>query len=86
MWVSCRKPLEPYWAYPGSPQFAKVQRMYNAGNYDTWRLDRAYLVLPAVGIVSQHLKTYVDFPPRQKPGSFNLEEVLRKLQDHGATH
>jgi arylsulfatase len=59
---------------------------HNAGNYDTWRLDRAYLVLPAVGIVSQHLKTYGDFPPRQKPGSFNLEEVLRKLQDHGATH
>jgi arginine decarboxylase len=23
-------PLEPYWAYPGSPQFAKVQRLFNA--------------------------------------------------------
>ncbi|WP_319454564.1 MULTISPECIES: ornithine decarboxylase [unclassified Mycobacterium] len=39
-------PLEPYWAYPGSPQFAKVQRLFNAGNYDKFahavtRINRA---------------------------------------------
>jgi hypothetical protein len=27
-------PLEPYWAYPGSPQFARVQRLFAAGSYD----------------------------------------------------
>jgi arginine decarboxylase len=27
-------PLEPYWAYPGSPQFARVQRLFTAGSYD----------------------------------------------------
>jgi arginine decarboxylase len=26
--------LEPYWAYPGSPQFARVQRLFAAGSYD----------------------------------------------------
>ena len=52
-----------------------------AGDYDKWRIDRAYLLLPAVAIVAQHLKTYVDFPPRQKPGSFNLDHVLQKLQE-----
>ena len=26
--------LEPYWAYPGSPQFARIQRLFAAGNYD----------------------------------------------------
>ncbi len=26
--------LEPYWAYPGSPQFARVQRLFTAGSYD----------------------------------------------------
>jgi arginine decarboxylase len=26
--------LEPYWAYPGSPHFARVQRLFAAGNYD----------------------------------------------------
>lgn len=39
-------PLEPYWAYPGSPQFAKVQRLFNAGSYDKFahavtRINRA---------------------------------------------
>ena len=39
-------PLEPYWAYPGSPQFAKVQRLFTAGNYDKFahavtRINRA---------------------------------------------
>ncbi len=26
--------LEPYWAYPGSPQFARLQRLFAAGSYD----------------------------------------------------
>ena len=39
-------PLEPYWAYPGTPQFAKVQRQFTAGNYDKFaqavaRINRA---------------------------------------------
>jgi len=39
-------PLEPYWAFPGSSQFAKVQRLFNAGSYDKFskaaaRINRA---------------------------------------------
>ncbi|TQR85264.1 aminotransferase class I/II-fold pyridoxal phosphate-dependent enzyme [Mycobacterium hodleri] len=39
-------PLEPYWAYPGTPQFAKVQRQFAAGHYDKFahavaRINRA---------------------------------------------
>ncbi len=64
----------------GDP-FEIAQRV--AGNYDEWRAQRAFLVLPAVALVSQHLKTYADFPPRQKPGSFNLNNVLEKLQEAG---
>ena len=26
--------LEPYWAYPGSPQFARVQRLFTTGSYE----------------------------------------------------
>jgi hypothetical protein len=57
-----------------------------AGEYDKWRVERAFLVLPAVAIVSEHLKTYAEFPPRQKPGSFNLDHVLQKLQEGGTRH
>ena len=55
-----------------------------AGDYDKWRVERAFVVLPAVAIVAQHLKTYAEFPPRQKPGSFNLDHVLQKLQEGSA--
>ncbi|OBI14174.1 aminotransferase class I/II-fold pyridoxal phosphate-dependent enzyme [Mycobacterium sp. E2497] len=26
--------LEPYWAYPGAPQFARIQRLFTAGHHD----------------------------------------------------
>jgi len=55
---------------------------HEAEMYNVWRFERAYLILPAVGYVSQHLATYKDFPPRQKPGSFNLETVLQALQSN----
>ena len=53
---------------------------YDSGEYDKWRVDRTYLLVPAQAYVAQHLQTYVDFPPRQKPGSFSLDHVLEKLQ------
>ncbi len=39
-------PLEPYRAYPGSPQFSRVQRLFSAGSYDKFahavtRINRA---------------------------------------------
>ncbi|GAB7070448.1 ornithine decarboxylase [Mycobacterium hodleri] len=39
-------PLEPYWAYPGTPQFARVARHFTAGHYDKFahavaRINRA---------------------------------------------
>ena len=32
---------------------------------------------------AKHLATYQEFPPRQKPGSFSLDQVLAKLSEHG---
>jgi arginine decarboxylase len=39
-------PLEPYWAFPGLPQFARVQRLFAAGSHDKFanaaaRINRA---------------------------------------------
>ncbi len=57
---------------------------YESENYGRWRIDRAYLLLPGATYVGQHLATYEEFPPRQKPGSFNLKQVLEKLQNNVA--
>jgi len=57
----------------------------DAGGYEHWRLARAYLLVPAQAYVGGHLKTYVEFPPRQKAGSFSLDQVLEKLQEAGGS-
>ena len=59
---------------------------HEASPYDMWRFDRAYLVLPAVDYVAQHLATYQQFPPRQEAGSFNLNKVLESLQSNTNTN
>jgi arylsulfatase len=51
--------------------------------HDQWRVERAFVLVPAQDIVAEHLKTYVEFPPRQKPGSFSLDQVLATLQEAG---
>jgi len=35
--------------------------------------------VPAQTIVGQWLSSFKEFPPRQKPASFNLDEVMRKM-------
>jgi arylsulfatase len=57
---------------------------HEASGYIRWRAERAFAILPAVGYVGQHLATYKDFPPRQKAGTFGLDQVLQKLQEGGA--
>ena len=63
--------------------FEKAQT--DAGEYAKWRVERAFALVPAQAYVAQHLKTYVEYPPRQRPGSFALDQVLAKLQDAGTS-
>ena len=36
---------------------------------------------PAQTYVREFLQTFRDYPPRQKPGSFSLDNVLAELAD-----
>jgi len=53
--------------------------MVTSNTYDDWFLDRPYLLLPAQAYVAQFLATFQEFPPTQKPASFNLSHVMEKL-------
>ena len=53
-----------------------------AGAYERFRVDHAFLLVPAQAYVGQHLATYQEFPPRQEAGSFSLSQVLSKLQSN----
>ena len=48
-------------------------------DYNHWRADRLFLLVPAQQIVGQFLSTFKEFPPSQKPGSFSLDAVLENL-------
>ena len=47
--------------------------------YDKWFADRGYYLMAAQGVAAQWLASFKEFPPRQKPASFNLDEVMEKL-------
>jgi arylsulfatase len=52
-------------------------------DYNRWRLEHVFLLVPAQQFVGQFLSTFKEFPPRQKPGSFSLDAVLNSLQQGG---
>jgi arylsulfatase len=53
--------------------------------YRTWRVERMYMLAPGAAYVGQFIATFRDFPPRQKPGSFNLDRVLESLETGAGT-
>jgi arylsulfatase len=57
--------------------------MVTSNTYDDWFLDRVYLLLPAQGYVAKFLATFQEYPPRQKAGSFNLDQVMEQLSPSG---
>ncbi len=53
---------------------------HESGDYGTWRVDHAFVLVPAQQYVGQFLATFREFPPSQKPGSFSLDKALEMLQ------
>jgi arylsulfatase A-like enzyme len=51
--------------------------------YGRWMVDRSFILVPAQAIVGQWLSSFKEFPQRQKPASFNLDEVMRKMSEAG---
>jgi arylsulfatase len=51
----------------------------HAMGYQRWYMERMFLIAPAGAYVGQWLQSFKDFPPRQKPGSFNLERVMESV-------
>ena len=53
----------------------------NSNTYWDWVISHAYLVYAMQGLVAQQIEAFKKFPPRQKPASFNLDAVLRTLEN-----
>jgi len=62
--------------------FEHAVRPSNSWNYDEWMFRRAYLFVPAQGIVGQFVGSFKEFPARSKPASFSVGDALKKVSEH----
>ena len=51
----------------------------DAMGYQRWRAERMFVLVPAQAYVANFLSTFQEFPPRQKPASFTIDQVLKRL-------
>ena len=75
-------------APPGSPSFPRrrdpyEQAYFTSNSYYDWILDRVFFFGAAQNYVAKMLESFKEFPPRQKAGSFGIDQVMEKLQPNG---
>jgi arylsulfatase len=52
---------------------------FNSNTYWDWMVDHAFLLYKVQAVVAEQIGSFAKFPPRQKPASFNLDEVLAQV-------
>ena len=52
----------------------------DSNSYNRWWDNKTHVVAPLQDRVAEVLQSLVEYPPRQKPGSFNLDQVLDQLK------
>jgi arylsulfatase A-like enzyme len=50
-----------------------------AMDYNRWFLEHMFMIMPAGGYIGNWLQSFKDFPPRMKPGSFSLDQVMESI-------
>jgi len=56
-----------------------------SNTYLDWMMDRIFFLVPAQEYVGNFLKTFQEFPPRQKPASFSIDQVMEKMLTAGGS-
>ena len=56
----------------------------NSNTYWDWVISHAYLIYGMQAVVAQQIEAFTKFPPRQKPAAFNLDAVMRDLEEAGS--
>jgi arylsulfatase len=49
-------------------------------DYERWRVEHLFVMVPAQQFVGRFLSTFKEFPPSQRPGSFSIDQALQTLQ------
>jgi hypothetical protein len=67
-------------ATPASAQEAQKPNILVVMGDLRWFIDQAFLLVAAQAIVARHFASFREFPPRQRPGSFSVEQAMEKLR------
>ena len=51
----------------------------NSNTYWDWMISHAYLIYGMQDVVGKQIESFIKYPPRQKPASFNLDAVMEQL-------
>jgi arylsulfatase len=52
----------------------------NSNSYDQWAFDRTFVGSVAKPVVVDYFMSFKEFPPQQRPVSFNPDVILQKIQ------
>jgi len=55
---------------------------YNSNVYYDWMINHVPQLYLVQELVAEQIQNFVKYPPRQKPASFNLDEVMRQVTVH----
>jgi len=51
-----------------------------SNTYYEWVIDHLFLIVPSQTYIVKFIETFKEFPPRQKPASFGIDQALETLQ------
>ena len=53
----------------------------NANSYWDWMLEHVFVIYPMQALAAEQIQSFIEFPPRQKPASFNLDTLMDKMEE-----
>ena len=59
--------------------------MHESIGWGMWSTKRMYTISAAAVITQNFLKTFLDYPQRQAPGSFNVDRLLQQMEEARAS-
>lgn len=61
------------------------ERAQEGMGYNEWWYRRSFLAIPVQQIVGKKLMSFQQFPPRQRPASFTIDQAMESLMRHTST-
>jgi arylsulfatase len=52
----------------------------NSNSYWDWQLEHVFVIYPMQALAAEQLQSFLEFPPRQEPGAFNLDRVIEQME------